>query len=48
VDTLQAGYSFTRFSRFGIRKSLAFALLIAWVCTFKGFFAHHGAEGGVY
>jgi phospholipid/cholesterol/gamma-HCH transport system permease protein len=29
----------------GIWKSLAFALLIAWVCTFKGYFARHGAEG---
>jgi len=29
----------------GIWKSLAFALLIAWVCTFKGYFARRGAEG---
>src|SRR3990172_7850832 len=29
----------------GIWKSIAFALLIAWVCTFKGYFARHGAEG---
>lgn len=29
----------------GIWKSLAFALLIVWVCTFKGYFARHGAEG---
>jgi phospholipid/cholesterol/gamma-HCH transport system permease protein len=29
----------------GIWKSLAFALLIAWVCTFKGYFTGRGAEG---
>ena len=29
----------------GIWKSLAFALLIAWVCTFKGYFTRGGAEG---
>jgi len=29
----------------GIWKSLVFALLIAWVCTFKGFFTRRGAEG---
>ncbi|MCL5884087.1 MAG: MlaE family lipid ABC transporter permease subunit [Deltaproteobacteria bacterium] len=29
----------------GVWKSLAFALLISWICTFKGYFARHGAEG---
>jgi phospholipid/cholesterol/gamma-HCH transport system permease protein len=29
----------------GIWKSFAFALLIGWVCTFKGFFTGRGAEG---
>jgi phospholipid/cholesterol/gamma-HCH transport system permease protein len=29
----------------GVWKSLAFALLIAWVCSFKGFFTERGAEG---
>jgi len=29
----------------GIWKSLVFALLIAWVCTFKGYFTRRGAEG---
>lgn len=29
----------------GIWKSLAFALIISWVCTFKGYFARHGAVG---
>ena len=29
----------------GIWKSLAFALLIGWVCTFKGYFTGRGAEG---
>jgi len=29
----------------GVWKSLAFALLIAWVCNFKGFFTERGAEG---
>jgi phospholipid/cholesterol/gamma-HCH transport system permease protein len=29
----------------GVWKSLAFSLLIAWVCTFKGFFTERGAEG---
>jgi len=29
----------------GVWKSLAFAVLIAWVCTFKGYHARHGAEG---
>ena len=30
----------------GVWKSLAFSLLIVWVCTFKGFFTERGAEGG--
>ena len=29
----------------GVWKSLAFALVIAWVCSFKGFFTARGAEG---
>ncbi len=29
----------------GILKSVVFAVIIAWVCTFKGYFAEHGAEG---
>jgi len=29
----------------GVWKSLAFAFLIAWVCSFKGFFTERGAEG---
>lgn len=29
----------------GVWKSLAFGLLISWVCTFKGYFTRHGAEG---
>ncbi len=29
----------------GIWKSIAFGLVIAWICTFKGFFAERGAEG---
>jgi phospholipid/cholesterol/gamma-HCH transport system permease protein len=29
----------------GLWKSLVFAFLIAWVCSFKGFFTERGAEG---
>jgi len=29
----------------GVWKSLAFALLIAWVCSFKGYYTGRGAEG---
>jgi len=29
----------------GVWKSLAFALIISWVCTFQGFFTRHGAVG---
>jgi phospholipid/cholesterol/gamma-HCH transport system permease protein len=29
----------------GVWKSLAFSVLIVWVCTFKGFFTARGAEG---
>jgi len=29
----------------GIIKSLVFGLVIAWVCTFKGYFTGRGAEG---
>jgi phospholipid/cholesterol/gamma-HCH transport system permease protein len=29
----------------GVWKSLAFSLLIVWVCTFEGFFTERGAEG---
>ncbi len=29
----------------GLWKSLAFGLLIAWICTFKGYHAERGAEG---
>jgi phospholipid/cholesterol/gamma-HCH transport system permease protein len=32
----------------GVWKSLAFALLIAWVCTYKGYFTSRGAEGVSY
>jgi phospholipid/cholesterol/gamma-HCH transport system permease protein len=29
----------------GFLKSVAFGLIIAWVCTFKGYFTGRGAEG---
>ncbi|HEU5360363.1 MAG TPA: MlaE family lipid ABC transporter permease subunit [Candidatus Deferrimicrobiaceae bacterium] len=29
----------------GIIKSVAFGLIIAWVCTFQGYYAERGAEG---
>ncbi len=29
----------------GLLKSIVFGLIIAWVCTFKGYFAERGAEG---
>lgn len=29
----------------GLIKSLAFGVIIAWVCTFKGYFTERGAEG---
>lgn len=29
----------------GLIKSVVFGLLIAWVCTFKGYFTERGAEG---
>jgi phospholipid/cholesterol/gamma-HCH transport system permease protein len=29
----------------GVWKSIAFALIISWVCTMKGFYARHGAVG---
>ncbi len=29
----------------GFWKSAAFGLIVAWVCTFKGFFTERGAEG---
>jgi len=29
----------------GLIKSLVFGLIIAWVCTFKGYFTGRGAEG---
>jgi phospholipid/cholesterol/gamma-HCH transport system permease protein len=29
----------------GVWKSLAFALIVGWVCTFKGYFVRHGAVG---
>ncbi len=32
----------------GVWKSLAFALLIAWVCTYKGYYTGRGAEGVSY
>jgi phospholipid/cholesterol/gamma-HCH transport system permease protein len=32
----------------GVWKSLTFALLIAWVCTYKGYFTARGAEGVSY
>jgi phospholipid/cholesterol/gamma-HCH transport system permease protein len=29
----------------GISKSLAFGILVTWICTYKGFSAGHGARG---
>ncbi len=29
----------------GVWKSIVFGLLIAWICTFKGYFTERGAEG---
>lgn len=29
----------------GIYKSLSFGVLVTWVCSYKGFYAGHGAEG---
>lgn len=29
----------------GVWKSIVFGLIIAWICTFKGYFAGRGAEG---
>jgi phospholipid/cholesterol/gamma-HCH transport system permease protein len=29
----------------GLLKSVAFGLIISWVCTFKGYFTERGAEG---
>jgi phospholipid/cholesterol/gamma-HCH transport system permease protein len=29
----------------GVWKSLAFALIVGWVCTFKGYFVRQGAVG---
>jgi phospholipid/cholesterol/gamma-HCH transport system permease protein len=29
----------------GFIKSITFGLIIAWVCTFKGYFTGRGAEG---
>ena len=29
----------------GFLKSVAFGLIIAWICTFKGYFTERGAEG---
>lgn len=29
----------------GVYKSLAFGLIVMWVCTYKGFHVGHGAEG---
>ena len=29
----------------GFVKSVVFGLIIAWVCTFKGYFTGRGAEG---
>ena len=29
----------------GFWKSLSFGVLVAWVCTYKGFYVGHGAEG---
>lgn len=31
--------------RGGFLKSLSFGLIVTWVCTYKGFYAEHGAEG---
>lgn len=31
--------------RIGLYKSLAFGLLVLWVCCYKGFYAGYGAEG---
>jgi phospholipid/cholesterol/gamma-HCH transport system permease protein len=29
----------------GLLKSVAFGMVISWVCTFKGYFTERGAEG---
>jgi phospholipid/cholesterol/gamma-HCH transport system permease protein len=29
----------------GLLKSFSFGLIIAWICSYKGFYAGHGAEG---
>jgi phospholipid/cholesterol/gamma-HCH transport system permease protein len=29
----------------GFWKSLSFGIIVTWVCTYKGFYAGHGAEG---
>lgn len=29
----------------GLIKSISFGLIISWVCSFKGFYSGHGAEG---
>lgn len=29
----------------GLLKSVSFGLIIAWVCSYKGYFTSHGAEG---
>lgn len=29
----------------GILKSISFAIIISWVCCYKGYYAGHGAEG---
>ena len=29
----------------GFWKSLSFGIIVTWVCTYKGFYVGHGAEG---
>jgi phospholipid/cholesterol/gamma-HCH transport system permease protein len=29
----------------GVWKSLSFGALVTWVCSYKGFYVGHGAEG---
>jgi phospholipid/cholesterol/gamma-HCH transport system permease protein len=31
----------------GFLKSLSFGIIVTWVCTYKGYYTGHGAEGVV-
>lgn len=44
LSRMEAGVEMTDIVN-GFWKSIVFALIIAWVCTFKGFFTERGAEG---